>query len=89
MRSVPLALGLPWFGPRMADDVLPSHTRPAIGYLTALVTGIALILTITGELVIGAMPAMYALIVITGLLTRTAERRVLAWHPAQCAEVPV
>ncbi len=76
-----------------------------------LAATVALILTITGELVIGtpglgreianarasgAVPAMYALIVVTGvlgvvanLLTRTAERRVLAWHPAQRAEVPV
>jgi ABC-type nitrate/sulfonate/bicarbonate transport system permease component len=75
-----------------------------------LAATVALILTITGELVIGspglgreianarasaAVPAMYALIVVTGLLgvvanllTRTAERRVLAWHPAQRAEVP-
>jgi ABC-type nitrate/sulfonate/bicarbonate transport system permease component len=72
-----------------------------------LATAVALILTITGELIIGtpglgkeiataqssgesAVPAMYALIVVTGvlgvaanLLTRAAERRVLAWHPAQ------
>ena len=75
-----------------------------------LAATVALILTITGELVIGspglgseianarvsgAVPTMYALIVVTGLfgvvanlLTRTAERRVLAWHPAQRAEVP-
>lgn len=76
-----------------------------------LAATVALILTITGELVIGspglgreianarvsgAVPTMYALIVVTGLFgvlanlaTRTAERRVLAWHPAQRAEVPV
>ena len=76
-----------------------------------LAATVALILTITGELVIGspglgreianarvsgAVPTMYALVVVTGLfgvvanlLTRTAERRVLAWHPAQRAEVPV
>jgi ABC-type nitrate/sulfonate/bicarbonate transport system permease component len=75
-----------------------------------LAATVALILTITGELVIGspglgreianarvsgAVPTMYALIVVTGLfgvvanlLTRQAERRVLAWHPAQRAEVP-
>ncbi len=42
----------------------------------------------------GAAPAMYALAVVTGVLgvaanlvTRTAERRVLAWHPAMRAEV--
>jgi ABC-type nitrate/sulfonate/bicarbonate transport system permease component len=73
-------------------------------------TAVALILTITGELVIGspglgqeiavarssgAVPMMYALIVVTGvfgvvanMLTRTAERRVLAWHPSIRTEVP-
>jgi ABC-type nitrate/sulfonate/bicarbonate transport system permease component len=75
-----------------------------------LAATVALILTITGELVIGspglgqeianarssgAVPMMYALIVVTGLfgvaanmLTRTAERRVLAWHPSVRTEVP-
>ena len=75
-----------------------------------LATAVALILTITGELIIGtpglgreiaiaqtsgAVPAMYALVVVTGfvgvaanLVTRAAERRVLAWHPAQRREVP-
>jgi ABC-type nitrate/sulfonate/bicarbonate transport system permease component len=69
-----------------------------------LAATVALILTITGELVMGspglgqeianarssgAVPQMYALIVVTGLFgvganvaTRTAERRVLAWHPS-------
>lgn len=73
-----------------------------------LATAVALILTITGELIIGtpglgkeiavaqssgAVPAMYALIVVTGVLgvlanlaTRAAERRVLAWHPSQRLE---
>jgi ABC-type nitrate/sulfonate/bicarbonate transport system permease component len=76
-----------------------------------LATAVALILTITGELVIGtpglgreiavaqssgAVPAMYALVVVTGiigvaanLVTRTAERRLLAWHPSVRGEVPV
>jgi ABC-type nitrate/sulfonate/bicarbonate transport system permease component len=76
-----------------------------------LAAAVALILTITGELVIGspglgqeiatartsgAVPVMYALIVVTGLfgvganvLTRTAERRVLAWHPSVRLEVQV
>jgi ABC-type nitrate/sulfonate/bicarbonate transport system permease component len=76
-----------------------------------LATSVALILTITGELIIGtpglgkeiataqtsgAVPAMYALVLVTGilgvlvnLLTRYAERLVLAWHPAQRAEVPL
>ncbi len=31
-----------WFGPRMVDDVLPSLARLAIGYLAALVAGVAL-----------------------------------------------
>jgi ABC-type nitrate/sulfonate/bicarbonate transport system permease component len=75
-----------------------------------LAATVALILTITGELVMGspglgqeianarssgAVPVMYALIVVTGLfgvganvLTRAAERRVLAWHPSIRAEVP-
>jgi ABC-type nitrate/sulfonate/bicarbonate transport system permease component len=76
-----------------------------------LAASVALILTITGELVIGtpglgreiaiaqtsnAVPSMYALVVVTGLigvvanlLTRGAERRVLAWHPSVRKEVPV
>lgn len=75
-----------------------------------LAASVALILAITGELVIGspglgqeilvaqtsgAVPAMYALVVVTGLLgvaantaARAAERRILAWHPAVRAEVP-
>jgi ABC-type nitrate/sulfonate/bicarbonate transport system permease component len=75
-----------------------------------LATSVALVLAITGELVIGtpglgreiavaqtsgAVPAMYALVVVTGLLgvaanlgTRAAERRVLAWHPAVRLEAP-
>jgi ABC-type nitrate/sulfonate/bicarbonate transport system permease component len=76
-----------------------------------LAASVALVLTITGELVIGtpglgkeigiarnsdAVPTMYALVVVTGLVgvlanlvTRAAERRVLAWHPAVRSEVPV
>jgi ABC-type nitrate/sulfonate/bicarbonate transport system permease component len=76
-----------------------------------LAATVALILTITGELVIGspglgreiavarssgAVPMMYALIVVTGLfgvaanmVTRTAERRVLAWHPSVRLEARV
>jgi ABC-type nitrate/sulfonate/bicarbonate transport system permease component len=75
-----------------------------------LAATVALILTITGELVIGspglgqeianarssgAVPVMYALIVVTGLfgvaanvLTRAAERKALAWHPSVRTEVP-
>jgi ABC-type nitrate/sulfonate/bicarbonate transport system permease component len=74
-----------------------------------LAASVALILTITGELVIGtpglgreiavastslAVPSMYALVVVTGivgvaanLVTRTAERRVLRWHTSVRAEV--
>jgi ABC-type nitrate/sulfonate/bicarbonate transport system permease component len=74
-----------------------------------LATAVALILTITGELIIGtpglgqeiataqssgAVEPMYALIAVTGVLgvlanlvTRAAERRVLAWHPSQRLEV--
>ena len=76
-----------------------------------LATSVALILAITGELVIGspglgreiavaqssgALPAMYALVLVTGLIgvaanvaTRAAERRALAWHPSVRREVPV
>jgi ABC-type nitrate/sulfonate/bicarbonate transport system permease component len=76
-----------------------------------LAASVALILTITGELIIGthglgseiavartsvAVPAMYALVVVTGLIgvlanviTRAAERRVLHWHPSVRGEVPV
>lgn len=75
-----------------------------------LAATVALVLTITGELVMGspglgqeianarssgAVPMMYALIVVTGLfgvaanlLTRTAERRTLAWHPSLRKDVP-
>jgi ABC-type nitrate/sulfonate/bicarbonate transport system permease component len=74
-----------------------------------LAATVALILTITGELIMGspglgheiatarssgAVPEMYALVVVTGLfgvaanvLTRTAERRALAWHPSIRTEV--
>jgi len=75
-----------------------------------LATAVALILTITGELIIGtpglgkeiataqtsgAVPGMYALVLVTGVLgvlvnlgTRYAERLVLAWHPSVRGEVP-
>jgi ABC-type nitrate/sulfonate/bicarbonate transport system permease component len=74
-----------------------------------LAASVALILTITGELVIGspglgkeiavaqasdAVPQMYALVLVTGLigvganlLTRAGERRALAWHPSVRGEV--
>jgi len=76
-----------------------------------LAASVALILAITAELVIGApglgariaiaqtsqaVPEMYALIVVTGLLgllinvgARTVERRALAWHQSVRGEVAV
>jgi ABC-type nitrate/sulfonate/bicarbonate transport system permease component len=70
---------------------------------------VALILEITGELVIGspglgrqiavaqssdAVPAMYALVIVVGLIgvivnvgVRAIERRVLRWHPSVRREV--
>jgi ABC-type nitrate/sulfonate/bicarbonate transport system permease component len=76
-----------------------------------LAAAVALILTITTELVIGApglgariavaqnsqaVPDMYALIVVTGLLgllinvgARSVERRALAWHQSVRGEVVV
>jgi len=76
-----------------------------------LAASVALILTITRELVIGspglghdiqtayssnAVPLMYALVVVTGLIgvaanlvTRMTERRILRWHPSVRGEVPV
>lgn len=76
-----------------------------------LAAAVALILTVTAELVIGApglgariavaqtsqaVPEMYALIVVTGLLgllvnvgARTVERRALRWHQSVRAEVAV
>jgi ABC-type nitrate/sulfonate/bicarbonate transport system permease component len=75
-----------------------------------LAASVALILTITGELIIGtpglgkeialaqsggAVPEMYALVMVTGLIgvvanlvTRTGERYVLAWHPSIRSELP-
>ncbi|MDI6097077.1 ABC transporter permease [Actinoplanes sp. NEAU-A12] len=74
-----------------------------------LAASVALILAITAELVIGspglgnqiavaqasaAVPTMYALVVVTGLLgvlinllARTGERRLLAWHQSVRGEV--
>lgn len=75
-----------------------------------LAATVALIVSITGELLIGspglgreiavaqssgAVPAMYGLVVATGMIgvlvnvgVRGLERRVLAWHPAVRAEIP-
>jgi len=74
-----------------------------------LAASVALILAVTGSLIVGspglgkeievarqsgAAPAVYALVVVTGLLgvvanvaTRAIERRVLAWHTAVRTEV--
>lgn len=74
-----------------------------------LAASVALVLTITAELVIGspglgkeiavaqssgAVSLMYALVIVTGILgvlvnmlARAIERRFLAWHPSQRAEV--
>ena len=74
-----------------------------------LAAAVALILAITAELIIGspglgreiavaqtsgAVPAMYALVVVAGLLgvavnlaARALERRLLAWHPSARREV--
>ncbi|MFE9764058.1 ABC transporter permease [Streptomyces sp. NPDC005808] len=76
-----------------------------------LAAAVALILTVTAELVIGApglgksigvaqtsqaVPEMYALLVVTGLLgllinvgARAVERRALAWHQSVRGEVTV
>ena len=75
-----------------------------------LAASVALVLAVTAELVIGspglgaligvaqtsnAVPVMYALIVVTGLLgvainlaARVFERRTLAWHQSVRSEVP-
>lgn len=75
-----------------------------------LAASVALILEITGELIIGtpglgrqigiaqssgAVEIMYALVIVTGLLgvsmnvlARTAEKRVLRWHPSVRREHP-
>jgi ABC-type nitrate/sulfonate/bicarbonate transport system permease component len=76
-----------------------------------LAASVALILAVTGELVIGspglghdienanssnAIPRVYALIVVTGLIgvsanlvARTVERYALVWHPSVRADVPL
>ncbi|MEV1290346.1 ABC transporter permease [Micromonospora sp. NPDC049679] len=74
-----------------------------------LAAGVALVLAITAQLVIGspglgslisralasnAVPAMYALVVVTGILgvainlaARATERRILSWHSSMRSEV--
>lgn len=75
-----------------------------------LAAAVALVLEITGELIIGtpglgnliavantsgAVATMYALVIVTGALgvivngfARTAQRRLLRWHPSVRSEVP-
>jgi ABC-type nitrate/sulfonate/bicarbonate transport system permease component len=75
-----------------------------------LAAAVALVLEITGELVIGtpglgkligvaqssgAVPSMYALVIVTGglgvivnLIARAAERRLLRWHPSVRSQAP-
>ena len=97
------------FGRRVRSLIWPS----ALPYVVTgfrLAAAVALILEITGELVIGtpglgkligvaqssgAVPTMYALVIVTGglgvvinLFARAAERRLLRWHPSVRSEVP-
>jgi ABC-type nitrate/sulfonate/bicarbonate transport system permease component len=75
-----------------------------------LSAAVALVLEVTGELIIGtpglgkilavaqtsgAVDTLYALVIVTGvlgvivnLLARTAERRLLRWHPSVRGELP-
>ncbi|HEX6683665.1 MAG TPA: ABC transporter permease [Candidatus Limnocylindrales bacterium] len=106
----------------VARDTADVYRLPKVRYLywptalpyvatgVRLATSVALILAVTGEMVIGApglgkqiwlaqqsdaVPLMYALVLVTGLigvaanvLARFAERRALAWHPSVRREVP-
>jgi ABC-type nitrate/sulfonate/bicarbonate transport system permease component len=99
----------PW---RQAISLVWPTTLPYAMTGIRLAAAVALVLTITGELLIGgtkgigeeiavaqssiAVPSMYALIVVSGLiglaanlLTRRAERLVLAWHPSVRRELPL
>lgn len=42
LRTILVAFADTWFGPRIVDDVLPSLGRLAVGYLVALLLGVAL-----------------------------------------------
>ena len=98
------------FGPgSMLRHVIWPTALPYIITGLRLAATVALVLAITAELVIGnpglgkeiavaqssgAFPAMYALVIVTGVLgvlvnvlARMLEHRVLAWHPSQRAEV--
>jgi ABC-type nitrate/sulfonate/bicarbonate transport system permease component len=102
------SFGMNWWS-RVRHLVWPT----ALPYLLTgirLAAAVALILTITAELVIGspgvgnligeaqssgAVDAMYALVMVTGilgvlvnLLARGVERRLLRWHPSVRREVP-
>ncbi|MGH8876150.1 MAG: ABC transporter permease, partial [Stackebrandtia sp.] len=88
---------------RLWHLVLPT-ALPYIATGVRLAASVALVLAVTAELVIGApglgneiavaktsgaVPRMYALIAVTGILgvavnlaARTAERRLLHWHPS-------
>ncbi|MFJ9039005.1 ABC transporter permease [Streptomyces sp. NPDC102406] len=102
------AFGLgPWA--RVRHVVWPT-ALPYVMTGVRLAAAVALILAVTAELVIGApglgariavaqasqaVPAMYALIVVTGCLgvlvntgARLVERRALAWHPSVRGEAP-
>ena len=106
----------------VARDTASIYRLPKVRYLywptalpyvatgVRLAASVALILAVTGELVIGspglgkqialaqmsnAVPQMYALVLVTGLigvaanvLARFAERRALFWHPSVRREVP-
>jgi ABC-type nitrate/sulfonate/bicarbonate transport system permease component len=83
---------------------------PYVATGVRLAASVALILAVTGEFVIGspglgkqifnaqmgdAVPLMYALVLVTGLigvganlLARLVERKALAWHPSVRREVP-
>jgi ABC-type nitrate/sulfonate/bicarbonate transport system permease component len=96
---------------RRIRNVIWPTALPYVMTGVRLGAAVALILTITGELIIGtpglgeylnlaytggAVPTMYALIVVIGLIgvvantaTRAAERRVLRWHPSVRGDVPV
>ncbi|WP_171113864.1 ABC transporter permease [Streptomyces sp. Z423-1] len=98
----------PWARVR---HVLWPSALPYVMTGVRLAAAVALILAVTAELVIGApglgariavaqtsqaVPEMYALIVVTGLLgllinvgARTVERRALAWHQSVRGEVAV
>jgi ABC-type nitrate/sulfonate/bicarbonate transport system permease component len=94
---------------RQVYHVVWPTALPYVATGVRLAASVALVLSITGELIIGtpglgreialaqgggAVPQVYALVVVTGLvgvaanlLARATERRALAWHPAVRGEV--